>query len=191
MNPTQFEIWRPIPGFESSHEASNMGRVRTIDRVVRNRSIKGRVLRARADKDGYLGVRLCRNNKQIERRVHRLVLEAFVGPKPPNHECRHLDGDVTNNRLSNLKWGTSKENEADKDLHGPRYIPDNGTRARTNCPRGHLLEDPNLRASVKKIGQRGCLACHRASAYVRDHPSLKDRFQEVSDAYYRNIMTAY
>jgi len=53
--------------------------------------------------------------------VHTLVLETFVGPCPP--ECdvaRHLDGNPSNNALSNLRWGTFTENESDKVLHGTK-----------------------------------------------------------------------
>lgn len=49
--------------------------------------------------------------------VHRLVLEAFVGPCPPGMQCRHLDGNSLNNRLSNLCWGTPKENLDDAVRH--------------------------------------------------------------------------
>lgn len=53
-------------------------------------------------------------------RVHRLVLEAFVGPCPDGHECRHLDGDPSNNRLDNLCWGSRQEN-ADDSRRMDRY----------------------------------------------------------------------
>ena len=50
--------------------------------------------------------------------VHRLVLDAFVGPRPEGMECRHLDGNPSNNALSNLCWGTPKENGEDAVAHG-------------------------------------------------------------------------
>lgn len=50
--------------------------------------------------------------------VHRLVLEAFRGAAPNGHECRHLNGDTADNRLSNLQWGTPQENAADRARHG-------------------------------------------------------------------------
>jgi hypothetical protein len=50
--------------------------------------------------------------------VHRLVLEAFIGPCPDGMECRHLDGDPGNNRLENLCWGTPQQNADDRILHG-------------------------------------------------------------------------
>lgn len=58
----------------------------------------------------YLGRKDCRH-------VHRLVLEAFVGPCPEGMECRHLDGNPGNNVLSNLAWGTRKENILDRIQH--------------------------------------------------------------------------
>ena len=51
--------------------------------------------------------------------VHKLILLAFVGPRPSTrHECRHLNGIRTDNRRANLEWGTKKENAADKHAHG-------------------------------------------------------------------------
>jgi len=67
---------------------------------------------------GYLQVCLCAGGKRKTRKVHSIVLEAFVGPCPEGMECRHLDGDRTNNSLDNLVWGTAKENAQDRDAHG-------------------------------------------------------------------------
>ncbi len=50
--------------------------------------------------------------------VHKLVLEAFVGPCPPGMQCCHGDGNPANNTLTNLRWGTPKSNQADRDRHG-------------------------------------------------------------------------
>jgi HNH endonuclease len=50
--------------------------------------------------------------------VHRLVLEAFVGPCPPGLACCHADGDKTNNHPSNLRWDTYKANSEDMKRHG-------------------------------------------------------------------------
>lgn len=50
--------------------------------------------------------------------VHRAVLAAWVGPCPPGHQCRHLDGNPDNNSVANLCWGTAKENAEDRTRHG-------------------------------------------------------------------------
>ncbi len=56
--------------------------------------------------------------QRATRHVHTLMLTAFVGPRPANFECRHLDGNPTNNRLENLAWGTRSENQCDAVRHG-------------------------------------------------------------------------
>jgi DNA-binding XRE family transcriptional regulator len=76
------------------------------------------------DPDGYLQISMTRNGKVITPRVHKLTLAAFVGPKAEGQQCRHLDGDRTNNRIENLAWGSHAENEADKDRHGTRPYGD-------------------------------------------------------------------
>lgn len=56
-------------------------------------------------------------------KVHRLILEAFVGPCPPGQECRHLNGDGSDNRWpENLAWGSRAENESDRVRHGTHPI---------------------------------------------------------------------
>lgn len=81
---------------------------------------------------GYLRVRL-RKNIEDERNytryvhifVHKLILEAFIGPCPSGMECRHLDGNSYNCRLSNLMWGTKAEQMEDRRLHtGNKFLTD-------------------------------------------------------------------
>ena len=68
---------------------------------------------------GYLAVSLWKVGDRPRRiRVHTLVLMAFVGPRPDGLECRHLDGNPANNHISNLRWGTHRENQLDRRLHG-------------------------------------------------------------------------
>jgi hypothetical protein len=65
--------------------------------------------------NGYLYVGLGQSKREY---VHRLVLLAFVGDPESGEECRHLNGDRTDNRLTNLEWGTRKRNNLDKRRHG-------------------------------------------------------------------------
>lgn len=87
-----------------------------------------RWLRPGKHRFGYAIVNLYRDNRPHLELVHRLVLEAFVGPCPPGLECRHLNGNPTDNRLENLAWGTHTENMADRTRHG---TDNRGTRSRT------------------------------------------------------------
>lgn len=94
-----------------------------------------RMMRTTIDKGGYAHVILRRNNdgRSYRRAVHKLVLTAFVGPCPRGKQCRHLDGNPSNNIKSNLKWGTAKENADDRALHG-------NTRTGTTNPRARFSE---------------------------------------------------
>jgi hypothetical protein len=102
------ERWLPVVGREEFYQVSDLGRVRSNSRRL---IMKQQVLK------GYPTVSLELPVKRRSR-VHRLVLEAFVGPCPEGMETRHLDNDRQNNRLSNLAWGTREENEDDKRRHG-------------------------------------------------------------------------
>jgi hypothetical protein len=107
------EVWKAIEGFE--YEVSNHGRVRSLPRVVNRgfagkRYMPGKVLRGR-NHFGYRTVVLCSEHQRRDTFIHRLVLEAFVGPAPPGRDdCNHKDANKSNNHISNLEWVTRKEN---------------------------------------------------------------------------------
>ena len=182
------EEWRAVVGYEGHYEVSDRGRLRSLDRVVKykngvERKHRGKVLKLGKHKFGYLKVELHKNGKISHTNIHRLVLEAFEGPCPDGMEACHNDGNPTNNTIENLRWGTRSENRRDAVKHGTQ-----SETARTHCPRGHRLADPNLMPAQKKVGKRSCLACSRARARVRHKVELKPFLQEVSDEYYAAII---
>lgn len=108
------EEWRPIVGFEGLYEVSDLGRVRSLDRLDRlGRRRAGILLRPGIASNGYPTVAL----QGRTHCVHALVLTAFSGPAE-GRVCRHLDGDRRNSTLPNLAWGSAAENRADADRHG-------------------------------------------------------------------------
>lgn len=119
------EEWRDIPGHEGSYQVSDLGRVRSLSRRVRmvargteaTRIVPGRILRPGRMASGHVSVAVGNGNSRL---VHALVLEAFVGVKPDGAECRHLNGEPSDNRLSNLAWGTRSDNLRDDKWHGKR-----------------------------------------------------------------------
>lgn len=110
------ENWRPVVGCEMVYEVSDLYRIRRV--VAAHGSVAGRILKPYRDRKGYLAIKLRVNGRKQTFKVHHLVLLAFVGPRPEGMECRHLDGNKTNNRPENLCWGTGTENVADRLRHG-------------------------------------------------------------------------
>lgn len=157
-------LWRPVPLTEGYYEASDHGCVRSVDRVItdsldRVRRLKGCVLVQFAHPSGHLNVRLNIKGVGTTRKVHHLVLEAFVGPCPSGMEGCHWDDDPDNNHLLNLRWGTRSDNMRDAVRNGVHHMA-----SRTHCLFDHLLVEPNLVASW--LPRRGCLACNRAQSRV-------------------------
>jgi hypothetical protein len=124
------EIWRPVVGHEGAYEVSNLGRVRSVDRIktIHRRDghtgeemyvsykITGRILRLDTTNKGYFRVMLGRHGPR--KSVHQLVLEAFIGPCPPGEESLHADDVSKNNCLENLSWGTKSKNQHDAIRNG-------------------------------------------------------------------------
>ena len=105
-------IWKAIPG-HPDYEVSDEGKVRSYKRSSGPHEIKGR-----SHKRGYRLIRLRTNNTDFDRTLHSLVMEAFVGPVPEGMCVCHIDGDTTNNQLSNLRYDTLKSNQLDRTDHG-------------------------------------------------------------------------
>lgn len=104
------ECWRPVSGNEDYH-ISSWGRVK---------GKRVEFLRTHLS-HGYHVVSLSDGTSAKTARVATMVLEAFIGPRPfPEAQAAHGDGDKGNNRLSNLRWATALENQADVDRHGNR-----------------------------------------------------------------------
>jgi hypothetical protein len=108
------EIWKPIPEYEGFYEASSLGNVRSIDRVVNNQKIKGVMLTKKYYKnDGYYKITLCKNGKREKMCLHQAIAMTFLG----HTRCGinglvvdHIDEDKTNNTLSNLQLLTARQN---------------------------------------------------------------------------------
>lgn len=111
--------WKAIHDFEGVYEVSDAGEVRSWkSRNGRGAATKPHMLNPVLGVDGRLRVTLCSVGYKRLHPVHRLVLEAFVGPCPPGMEACHEDGNPRNNVLRNLRWDTRKNNHADKWKHG-------------------------------------------------------------------------
>lgn len=105
----QNETWRDIPNYEGIYQVSNLGQVRSLDRIVSMRSpqnirsIKGKFMKPFIE-EGYKRLCLTKNGKKRKLWVHRLVAMAFI-PNPNNlPEINHIDENPANNHVDNLEW---------------------------------------------------------------------------------------
>jgi hypothetical protein len=113
-------MWKAILGYEGYYEVSSHGEVRSLDRTISqkdrwtgksySRVMRGKELALKTDKDGYKLVILSKDGKTRTHKVHRLVLRAFSANPMMKPQVNHINGDKSDNRLSNLEWCTDLEN---------------------------------------------------------------------------------
>ena len=167
------ERWLPVVGFEQTYEVSGRGRVRTV--------ATGLTRKLGEKKSGHMKISLWKGGKEKTLHVHSMVLEAFVGPRPEGLVACHENGNPGDNRVENLRWDTHSSNAYDKRKHGTDHKVN-----RTNCPRGHLLIEPNIVPSHGRSGIRSCRACSRERA--RHNPLGQPFSKANADWQYSRIM---
>lgn len=116
------EEWRAVPGWAGFYSVSTLGRVKSVERLVRGprnclKPIRERILKTRLNR-GYEVVNLYLEGEQSTYRVHCLVADAFLGPRPEGCDVCHINGVRNDNRISNLRYGSRLENIEDAKRHG-------------------------------------------------------------------------
>ena len=140
------EEWKDIKGYEGVYQVSNFGRVRSLDRYcisntnnqfatyTSKRLLKGKILKAYDNGNGYLMISLLKNMKRKVYYVHRLVGEYFLSQKE-EEEINHIDGNKYNNDVRNLEWCSRSENL----LHAYKTgLKPNTTLKQQNAARNNL-----------------------------------------------------
>jgi hypothetical protein len=122
------EIWKEVQYYGGHYEASNIGNVRSKDRIITkysvlcksvvNQNYKGKVLLKAKTRDGHFTVRIGVDKKKYTIQVGRMVLMAFVGLPNLGEECCHNNGVAGDNRIENLRWDTHFNNNKDRLRHG-------------------------------------------------------------------------
>lgn len=98
------EIWKPIEGTKGFIEVSTEGRVRSWLRG------KPQILKTQVDEKGYHRIRVTVEREKMTVRLHRAVAKAFIDNPNNLPQVNHIDGNKSNNSITNLEWVTNKEN---------------------------------------------------------------------------------
>lgn len=143
------EIWKDVVGWEDSHEVSNLGRIRTKERMRAGKHgtealVRPRIKETYLDEDGYERVCLYEDNKSKLFGVHRVVAQAFVSNPDNLPQVNHKDSNKANNRADNLEWMTGTDNI--------RHSIERGTRDPHRCRRPVVrLEDNKHFDSIAEL----------------------------------------
>ncbi len=145
-------IWVDIPDFPGY-------RINLNSEILSLRYASGpMVLKPWIGTTGYWQVRLRRDGEYVNCKVHALMAKTFLGSPQPGQEVRHLNGNKLDNRVGNLAWGTSAENNQDQVRHGTHH-----EAARDACDLGHEFTPENTMRRKGRNGNtiRKCKECHR------------------------------
>lgn len=169
------EQWRPIPTWERYYLASDQG---AIWSVRLGRPLKQAIKKA----SGRHQVTLMVSPRREDCLVADLVCQTFNGPRPDGLNCLHIDGDVNNNRPTNLRWGTQSDNIFDEVTHNTHR-----NSRKTHCPREHPYVDGNIIYNDLANGStsRNCKSCRyaRSRATCQGWELTPDLFKRLSDEY--------
>lgn len=142
------EIWKDIEGYEGYYKVSNLGRVKSLPRVIyrvkdgRKMTIKGKIMTPTINSRGYYGVRLSIDGIGRTAKVHGLVANAFLDNPQNLVEINHKDGDKSNNHINNLEWSTRQKNI--------KHAFDNGLNSNVGSRNGRSIVNEEDVITIRK-----------------------------------------
>lgn len=104
------EVWKDVVNYEGYYQVSNLGNVRSVDRIVRNKLFVGKIMKQDINKQGYHRVSLFKCGTKRNFFVHVLVLNAFEKNIHNLPQINHKDENSHNNKLDNLEYCTASYN---------------------------------------------------------------------------------
>lgn len=151
------EIWKDIEGYEGLYQVSNLGRVKSLERVVsrsdgRTQKVSDKIRKSYLDDDGYPRLSLSREGAKKTVKIHRLVAQAFIYRKAGASEVNHLNGNKQDNSVSNLEWVTSEENIEHSFREGLHNSPKKSVSMLT-LSGNHILTFPSAAEAARHLGK--------------------------------------
>ncbi len=151
------EIWKDIKDYVGYYQVSNIGKVRSVDRLLTYSSgqknlHKGRVLILRNNHRGYPMAMLSKKDAQRCIAVHRLVATTFIENPDSKPEVNHISGNKEDNTIHNLEWNTREENEHHAKVNGLK--PRGSKHKNSKLKEGDILDIRSMYPShtYKSIG---------------------------------------
>lgn len=148
------EVWLPIKGFEDRYKVSSIGNIYSIknDRVLANCK----------DKYGYCVVTLWNNGVKKQVKIHQLVCDAFLGPKPQGLTINHKNFNRSDNSLENLEYTSKRYNTLHKQNIGNIYEDGNkGFRVCFNINNEYVYIGHYESELIAKHVLHGCVKIHK------------------------------
>lgn len=140
--------WRPVVGYEGLYAVSNNGQVKSLARKGRSSDL---LLNLTPDSNGYLSVGLSKNGKKSTKRIHNLVAEAFLGPRPEGQDVCHGTSGKTVNSIDNLSYGSRRKNSSidrNRDNEYSSRLPGVSLRKHT----GKWNAQIQIHGKIKRLG---------------------------------------
>ena len=156
------EIWKDVKGYEGSYQVSNLGRVKSLDRIIvysngRIHNQKGKNINGFINTSGYMSVDLYKNGKSKKHYIHRLVATMFIDNPRDKNEINHIDENKLNNCAKNLEWCTSSENKRS----------------------GTVVERANKTRKDKHVGEKSIVQFDLNHNFIKEYRCIEDAISET------------
>ena len=184
------EEWRDIEGYEGLYQVSNLGRVKSLARVVirsdgKPNTVNEKILKYGMNR-GYCAVVLCKDGKKKMYKVHRLVAMAFLRNPHNLPEVNHKDEDKKNNCVDNLEWCTSLYN-INYGSHNERVtniIVNNGSLRGKNHPRSKkVICDNKIFACTRECAEYFKINKNTMTSWIRGLKAMPQKFIDMGLRY--------
>lgn len=176
------DIWMPVVGFEGYYEISNRGSVRSVARTVIRKNgsllpVSEKVLKKTKDSNGYPAVVLSKGSRSKRHVIHRMLAEAFI-PNPDHKPyIDHVNTDINDYRLENLRWVTHKENMNNpisrKRIREETHTEEaNAKRFKTRIERNRLCSQKPVYLYTKDgVFVKSCASREEAARFINRSPN--------------------